>query len=108
MTYLLDTNVIIDYPELIAGNAIHGISLHEMDNLKFTKPELRVEINRAAKEVMKHMEAGTVKVIDCQPEDLKNKADAVIIEAADTWDMKIMTQDVMMQLLAKASGVEAS
>jgi PhoH-like ATPase len=99
---LIDTNVLIDYPEILdeGGSVIHLSCLGELDDLKYKKRDLIGKINYAGKKIQ------TSNVVFDASDVSDAKVDDKLISIAKEKDYILVTNDILLFVKASATGVK--
>jgi len=99
---LIDTNVLIDYPEVLDENdaMIHLSCLGELDDLKYKKRDLIGKINYACKKI----QAGNVVFDTSEVADIK--VDDKLITVAKNNNYILVTNDILLFVKASVAGIK--
>ena len=103
---VVDTNILLEAPEILDNEGISFIIpftvLKELDNLK-RKPQLKFAARLAIRAIKRSLDKNNVAVTDSELDESVN--DDKIIKTALESGGELYTEDVAMQLKAKAKGV---
>ena len=104
-TVVVDTNILLEEPEILQNKIVHFVIpytvLKELDDLK-RRPHLRFAARKAIKAINENLNNLTIHGMEID----ESINDDKIISAANETKSELFTEDVAMQLKARAHGVK--